>query len=285
MSRFFTLVLVALCLPVVGQVTIDQSFTLGQYVNEVLLGDGVSASNISLIGDPIQLAKMTDESGSFSVQTGLVLSCGDPNRLSDCEADASPTGLGAAFNDADLLNVANSVPGLINQTFNVTSVLDGCVLEFDFEAGGDSIYFNYAFGSDEYLTFVNTPFNDIFAFFLSGPGITGPFASPAGFPDGAINIAEVPCFNPPLPVTISSVNNVINPQYYIDNPNPGPGDICLNGFTTRLTASAVVQSGETYHIKLAIADGSDSYLESVVVLEANSFGSYSADQVLCPTIL
>ena len=72
MSRFYTLVLVDLCLPVVGQVTIDQSFTLGQYVNEVLLGDGVSASNISLIGDPIQLAKMTDESGSFSVQPGLV---------------------------------------------------------------------------------------------------------------------------------------------------------------------------------------------------------------------
>ncbi|MCH1587783.1 MAG: hypothetical protein L7S02_01150, partial [Flavobacteriales bacterium] len=86
-----------------AQVTIDQSFTIEEYVNEVLLGDGVSASNISLIGDPIQLAKMTDESGSFSVQTGLVLSCGDPNRLSDCEADASPTGLGTAFNDADLL--------------------------------------------------------------------------------------------------------------------------------------------------------------------------------------
>ena len=61
----------------------------------------------------------------------------------------------------------------------------------DFEAGGDSISFNYVFGSDEYLTYVNTQYNDIFAFFLSGPGITGPYAAPAGFPDGAINIAQV----------------------------------------------------------------------------------------------
>ena len=205
------LVLCAFAPGIQAQVNIDQSFTAEEYVNEVLLGDGVSASNISLIGDPIQLAKMTDESGSFSVQTGLVLSCGDPNRLSDCAGDANPTGLGTAFNDADLLNVANSVPGLINQTFNVSSVQDGCVLEFDFEAGGDSISFNYAFGSDEYLTYVNTGFNDIFAFFLSGPGITGPFASPAGFPDGAINIAEVPESDPVLPITISSVNDVIKP--------------------------------------------------------------------------
>ena len=34
----------------------------------------------------------------------------------------SPTGLGAAFNDTDLLNVANSVPPLINQSFSVSSV-------------------------------------------------------------------------------------------------------------------------------------------------------------------
>jgi gliding motility-associated-like protein len=34
-----------------------------------------------------------------------------------------------------------------------------------------------------------------------------------------------------------------------------------------------VQCGETYHIKLAIADGTDTFLESIVVLEAGSFSS------------
>ena len=258
-----------------AQVNIDQNFTIEEYVNNVLLGDGVTASNITLIGDPIQLAKMTDESGNFSVAEGLVLSCGDPNRLSDCGDDQDPTGLGINFNDADLLEVANSVPPLIGQGFVVGGVNDGCVLEFDFEAGGDSISFNYVFGSDEYLGYVNTLYNDIFAFFLSGPGIVGPYDSPAGFPDGAVNIAQVPDSDPVLPITISSVNNVTNPEYYIDNPNEE--GICINGYTTTFTASAEVQCGETYHIKLAIADGTDTFLESIVVLEAGSFASSGLD--------
>ena len=40
-----------------------------------------------------------------------------------------------------------------------------------------------------------------------------------------------------------------------------------------LTASHPVSCGLTYHIKLAIADGSDSILESIVMLEEGSFGS------------
>ena len=259
------------CTSLLAQVTIDQSFTIEEYVNDVLLGEGISAFNITFTGDSIQLAKMTDDSGTFSVEEGLVLSCGDPNRLSDCQPDANPTGLGAGFADPDLLDVANSVPPLIGQGFTVSSVEDGCVLEFDFEATGDIISFNYVFGSDEYLDFVNSSFNDIFAFFLSGPGITGPYASPPAFPDGAINIAQVPGSDPVLPITISSVNNLTNSQYYIDNQNQD--GICINGYTTTFTASAAVECAEIYHIKLAIADGSDDYLESIVVLEAGSFES------------
>ena len=177
--------------------------------------------------------------------------------------------------DADLLDVANSVPPLIGQSFIVSSVNDLCILEFDFEAGGDSIAFNYVFGSDEYLEWVNSSYNDIFAFFLSGPGITGPYAAPAGFPDGAINIAQVPESNPLLPVTISSVNDVTNPMYYVDNFNND--GICIDGYTQAFTASAQVQCGETYHIKLAIADGSDTALESFVILEEGSFTSNSIE--------
>ena len=98
-----------------AQVTIDQAFTVEEYVNDVLLGNGVSASNVTFIGDLVQLAKMTDESGNFGITEGLVLSCGDPNRLSDCQTDANPTGLGFDFVDPDLLEVANSVPPLIGQ--------------------------------------------------------------------------------------------------------------------------------------------------------------------------
>ena len=256
-----------LSLQMTGQVTITQPYTTAEeYVQEILLGEGVTATNITYTGSLAQLGLLENGSGVFSVESGLMLNTDDAT----CEGFCGDC-LGGSVPDQDLLDVANSVPPLINQTFTVSSVNDVCILEFDFEAGGDSIAFNYVFGSDEYLTYVNTTYNDIFAFFLSGPGITGPYASPAEFPDGAINIAQVPESDPLLPVTISSVNNVTNSDYYIDN--PAQEGICTNGYTTTFTAAAAVQCGETYHIKLAIADGTDTALESFVVLESGSFSS------------
>lgn len=249
-----------------GQATISQPYgTVEEYVQNILLGEGVTATNITYTGGISQLGFLENGSSVFSVDAGLMLNtdnamCAD--FCTDCLGDG---------NDPDLLSVANSVPPLIGQSFSVSSVNDLCVIEFDFEAGGDSISFNYVFGSDEYLTWVNSSYNDIFAFFLSGPGISGPFAAPAGFPDGAINIAQVPDSDPLLPITISSVNNVTNSQYYVNNPSQQ--GICINGYTTTFTAEAAVQCGQTYHIKLAIADGTDNALESFVLLEAGSFSS------------
>jgi|TARA_B100000768_G_C11270289_1_gene373084 gliding motility-associated-like protein len=259
-----------------GQPDIDSNFSIEQYVNDILLGEGVEAFNITYTGGESQLGYMTGGEGELAITDGLVLSSDAADNIS-CPAIVTECAdcLGAAFNDPDLLTIANSVPPLIGQNFAVSSVNDGCVLEFDFTAAGDSISFNYIFGSDEYEMWINTQYNDVFAFFLSGPGITGEFDSPAGFPDGAINIAGVPDSDPYLPITISSVNSGTNAAYYINNQSEQ--DICLLGYTQGFTAEAAVQCGQTYHIKLAIADGSDTALESIVILEAGSFSSNAFD--------
>ena len=114
----------------------------------------------------------------------------------------------------DLLTVANSVPPLIGQAFNVSGINDMCVLEFDFVPQSDTVKFNFSFGSEEYLTWVNSSFNDVFGFFICGPGITGPYSSPAGFPNGSENIAVVPGSVPALPITVSSVHPGLNGQFY-----------------------------------------------------------------------
>ncbi len=173
------------------------------------------------------------------------------------------------LNDIDLIYVANSVPPLIGQTFSVNSVNNIASLEFDFVATGNFLNFNYIFGSDEYLTYVNSQYNDVFAFFLSGPGIAGPYAG------GAVNIAVLPDTTVPiveLPITISSVNNVLNAPYYIDNA-AGTIPINLNGFTVKLAAQYDLECGQTYHIRLAIANGSDTSLKSDVIIEAGSFST------------
>ena len=271
---------IAICGPSIthAQLEVETGLTLEEYVNDILLGNGIQAFNITYQGGDNQLGYLTGGDDVFSISSGLILSCDVAENL-ECPDEflACDGCLGNGFSDPDLLDIANSVPDLIGGSFSVSSVNDGCVLEFDFIAAGDTVSFDYVFGSDEYETWINTQYNDVFAFFLSGPGITGPYDSPAGFPDGSVNIAGVPNTDPNLPITISSVNSGTNPEYYVDN--QGGTDVCINGYTVPFTASYPVECGETYHIKLAIADGSDTALESIVVLEEGSFESNAVVQI------
>jgi gliding motility-associated-like protein len=130
------------------------------------------------------------------------------------------------------------------------------------------------FASDEYLEFVNGV-NDIFGFFLSGPGINGTFSN------NAINIALIPGTSDP--VTINTVNDVVNPTFYVNNGdgsnapfNADPQYVQYDGFTVVLTATALVNCGDTYHIKIAIGDASDTVWDSAVFLEGGSFSSPNA---------
>tara|TARA_Y100000991_G_scaffold62075_1_gene46075 strand:+ start:1743 stop:3443 length:1701 start_codon:yes stop_codon:yes gene_type:complete len=257
-----------------SQIEVDNSApfnTAISLVDNILLGGGVSSANHSFMGDAIQIGFFNALNTNLNMDSGIVMSTGDINAL-----DPNFNGfLNMPVNnvtDPDLLNVANSVPGLIGQSFSVSGIFDVALLEFDFIPNSDSLTFNYIFGSNEYLTWVNSQYNDVFGFFISGPGITGPYSAPSGFPNGSINIATVPNSNPPLPITISSINNIINSNYYINNTNVFQTLSC-NGFTQKFQANVVVQCGETYHIRLAIADGSDTSLDSWVFLEAGSFSS------------
>lgn len=248
----------------------------------LLVGPNVVYSNVAFTGDAVQLGYYSGAVGNFQIPSGIILS-------SDGAQDIV-TGVGTTFINSpvgtypDLLDIANSVPPLIGQSFSVSAVNDVAVLEFDFVASGPNLSFNYIFGSDEYLTYVNSAFNDVFAFFIAGPGITGVYSAPAGFPGGSANIAVVPNSVPELPITISSVNNVLNSAYYIDN--PGQTDVALNGYTVTIAATSDLQCGETYHMKLGIADGTDDFLKSIVALQEGSFevtGTFIEANVIDPS--
>jgi gliding motility-associated-like protein len=240
-----------------------------------LVGPDLEVSNISFTGDAIQLGVYQDAGGNFPIGNGVILSTSHAGNFMPNVFNGEPT---APVNtEQDLLDIANSVPPLIGETFSVSGVFDVAYLEFDFVASGPELTFKYVFGSDEYLTYVNSQYNDVFAFMISGPGITGPYNSPAAFPDGAQNIAGVPNSDPFLPITISSVNNILNTQYYIDNPgNVINNTVSCTGYTDSLRVYSELQCGATYHMKLAIADGSDNGLKSIVVFEEGSFQTSGA---------
>ncbi|MEM9023126.1 MAG: choice-of-anchor L domain-containing protein, partial [Bacteroidota bacterium] len=154
---------------------------------------------------------------------------------------------------------------------------DAAILFFDFIPSSDTVKFNYVFASEEYPEFVNQGVNDVFGFFISGPGINGPFAN------NAENIALIP--GTVTPVSIDDVNPGLNSQFYVSNGANANGsgdtinnpDVQYDGFTVVLQAVAEVVPCDTYNIRLAIADGGDFVWDSGVFLEA---GSFTSGQVL-----
>lgn len=151
------------------------------------------------------------------------------------------------------------------QSGNGTTSTDVCVVEVDVYAATDELTFEYVFGSEEYPEYVNSSFNDIFAFLISGPGIVGD----PGL-NGQKNIAVLP---PPsnVPVQINSVNNQLNWEYYRNN--LAGQSLVYDGLTSdflgvkpSLTAKATVIPCNTYHIKLAIGDRGDTAFDSGVFI-------------------
>lgn len=134
---------------------------------------------------------------------------------------------------------------------------DACMFEFDVIPAGDSLRFDFVFGSEEYNEWVGSQYNDVFGFFISGPGITG---DPGIGNDK--NIALIPGTN--QAVTINNVNNGSNANFFHDN--AGGQHIQYDGLTTGLSAFSTVQPCGTYHLKLIVADASDRKFDSGVFI-------------------
>jgi len=235
--------------------------------------------------------------GVFEFAEGLVLATGGLRAIEGPNMDVGnggnkiPDPIGAALGDPDL---ALLEPGITNVS----------VLEFDFVPASSLMTFRYIFASEEYLEYANSGYNDVFGFFISGPGITG------GNIFGNLNIATLPIAGNPY-VAINNINwgytatgshnsaspagfvgpagvysqAPQNPSFYINIPGafsapmPAVGtrddslrmSIELDGRTIVLTASCLVIPCEQYHLKLAIANTGDQLWQSAVFLEAHSF--------------
>lgn len=252
-------------------IQIDANYTAQQLVQNVLLGDGIQAFNITSTGWDGASGRFIDYSGGMGIDTGVVMTNGSvdnadgPNTFDDWFFGGDNDGTnGNASGDADLADLAGVT---LDETF------DANVIEFDFKPAADTVRFQYIFASEEYPNYappISFGFNDVFGFFLSGPGIPG-----------TINLARIPGTN--IPVAINNVNSIDNSQYYRYNQSSGDPlyeVIDYNGLTTVLTAEYPVTPGATYHIKLAISDVTDGIYDSGVFLKSKSFVS----PTLCPTI-
>ncbi|MEY3681527.1 MAG: hypothetical protein RLZZ289_45, partial [Bacteroidota bacterium] len=257
-------------------ISVATTQTPQQLVDNVLLGFGVTAFNVTINGNPAlantpqgNVGYFTNTNPLFPINNGLILTTGNAS------AAVGPNS-GTSFTNNNPATASVSSDPHLND-IAAGSVTNGVVLEFDFIPSGDTLVFNYMFGSDEYPEFSPSSFNDAFGLFLWGPGISGPYAL-AGYPNGGTNIATIPGG---IPVTINNVGDVNNTQYYVFNENSSTltyGDaIQYDGTTVLLTAAASVQCNQLYHIKLAISNVGDQSYDSGVFLEAGSFSSAAVD--------
>ena len=240
-----------------GQLTTTQTLTPQQLVQNVLLGSGVTATNITYSGNANAIAQFfATASTNLGIPSGVYLSTGHAS-TSNANGPQGPNNSGSTGTDW-------SGPGdaLLNGISGVNT-FDAAILEFDFIPTGDSIKFRYCFGSEEYPEYVNAGVNDAFAFFLSGP-------DPAGGNYVNKNVALLPGTS--TAVSIDNVNAGLNASYYRSNTG-SPINCEFDGLTTVLYALEKIVCGQTYHIKIAIADGGDGVWDSGVFLEGGSFSS------------
>lgn len=250
-----------------AQLVVDGNYTPQQLIEDVLVGQGVEVSNFQYSGNQAARGFFDGSTSNIGLGSGIIISTG---RIVD-----APGPNGTPLSDAGTEFFGPGDPTLTAISGSPAGTYDAAILEFDFVPSSDTVQFRYVFASDEYMLYVGTGVNDVFAFLISGPG----------FP-GEQNVALIP--GTPTAVTIDNVNANTNAQYYIDNENPPGSTVEYNGFTQPFTATAVLTPCETYHIRLAIADGGDGTFDSAVFLEAGSFtspiislnaeSSYSASQ-------
>lgn len=268
-----------------GQLIIENDLSAEEVINDVLLGEGVEAEHITINGLPgntvsSQFGVFDASNSNLGLSRGIILATGGVS------VAKSPNDYPTAHVAIPESEQLDSEPDL-EQIMSPANLRDVGVVEFDFTAHGDTLRFKYVFASEEYNEHVCSPYNDAFGLFVSGPGIAG---NP-NYANGAKNVALIPNTN--VPVAINTVNRGIpgefgntatcnavsanwqaNNIYFINNENnTSPTATQFDGFTVPFLVEIPVICGETYHIKMAIADATDRKNDSAVFIEAGSFAS------------
>lgn len=245
----------------------ESQYTPEELVDRVLiLGDCVNISNFSSV---TYVDKRTSKKSygffikpkgsSFPFEKGIVLTNGFADDIGNSKTPVLSSSLLGAVGDIDLEKALNRTP-----------TVDATSFTFHFTPLTTNISFRYIMASEEYNNFYECLYADSFAFLLR----------PAGSSEAYTNLAVIP--NTALPVSTMGIHpkikkgstagdegcKSVNSKYF---EGYNLGDTNYGGRTVVLTAKANVVPGQTYEIKLVIADHVDENFDSAVFLEAYSF--------------
>ena len=217
------------------------------------------------VGAPLASGLFTGGTGILPFDAGVALTTGRESNIPGPNNRSNTTFSNGTAADPNLDAVARAVLNL-GPAVNLHSG-DAALLSFQFTSTLPAVSFQYVFGSEEYNEFVNTQFNDVFAFFLNG-----------------VNIAVLPNTDPPVVITVNSVHTGKNDAYFFNNIS-GARNIQYDGLvgvTIPLFATGNVNPGVNT-IVLGIEDVGDLTFDSGVMLAANSFTATTPPEVV-PTV-
>ncbi|GEM_PF-4421139 len=214
-----------------------------------LVGGNMPISNAKITGVPEAFGTFSDKSSIIGFSDGIILSTGRANGIFDYGYDTLFSYENDVLSNA---SVSNPVPG--------ENIHDVALLEFDVKPSYNQLTFQYVLASEEYPEFLE--YFDKFILDING-----------------VNYAKLPNGEE---VTIGNVNHIKNARYYrgvtidksIENATISPEgaisttSFVFNGATVVLSISAPVKANELNHIRLAIGDYKDTYLDSAVFIKA-----------------
>ena len=241
----------------------ESAYTPTQLVSDVLISTGSNCgtpqvTNVSVSpNDPVTdnnrfWGYFQKGTSNFPFQAGIVLNTGYARTAGNTAQTGIMSDDNGGGSDADL----------IAATGTTNAINNAGVLEFDFVPTSTQMKFNYIFASEEYSGSFSCTYDDAFALLLK-PNTPGAVYT---------NLAVLPAGAGPVAVTnihpANTLCGAVNQQYFGGLANNGTN---YTGRTAPLTAQATVIPGQSYHIKMVIADARDSSYGSAVFLEAGSF--------------
>jgi gliding motility-associated-like protein len=262
LQNLYILIATFFAFNLMGQITINSGQNAQALVSN-LVGVGVSTSNPQIVAAPNAVGTFNAVNSNIGLSSGVILTTGlatttpgffGANQGCPVVPGVSNPQSSAAFASTSHDFFPVNVPELQTLFPQNQQFYDRASLTFQFVPQSTPVTFRYVFASEEWPDWINTAFNDVFGFFISGPGIVG-----------EQNIAVLPGTSTPITATTMNASVIVNNQF--------PATCAYNAYTPVFTATANVIPCSTYTIKLIIADVGDSSFDSAVFLEENSFGS------------
>ncbi len=257
----FTLICCKTIIVSAQNITVDDSYTAQQLVENVLVNSScASVSSFFVSGDNAPVGQnsygyFTNAGGSFPFKEGVLLSTWGANNSKGPYVFYRGDGNDSAWpGDNDL-----------NQAIGINST-NATVLEFDFTPLTNFLSFDYIFASNEYKDESPCQYSDGFAFLIKEKGSAADYQNLAVIPETRTPVSSINIH----PATPLGGCSAVNEKYYNGN-NTATSPINYAGQTVVMNAQTNVVAGITYHIKLVIADDKNQYYDSAVFLQAGSF--------------